>query len=112
MIEAFWVDSVKSKLPITFFNFTVMVIPGRVCIDWSDCKVSEIMIGVIKMYAYCGFFMHGIIMFNIINPPWRFIRPVFTSNTLRVRVCNFTLQTIGLGLGLGFGFGLGLFVTL
>jgi len=55
MIEAFWVDSVKSKLPIRFFNFTVMVILGRVCIDWSDCEVSEIMIGVIKVYAYCVF---------------------------------------------------------
>jgi len=44
-----------------------MVIPGRVRIDWIDCKVSEIMIGVIKVYAYCVFFMHGIIMFNIIS---------------------------------------------
>jgi len=55
MIEAFWVDSVKSNLPIRFLNFTVMVIPGRVRIDWIDCKVSEIMIGVNKVYAYCGF---------------------------------------------------------
>jgi len=42
-----------------------MVVPGWVSINRSDCKMSEVMIGANKMYAYGGFFIHGIIMFNI-----------------------------------------------
>jgi len=63
MIKAFWVYSVKSELP----NFTNMVVPGWVSINWSDCKVSQVMIKVIEMYAYCGFFIQGIVVLNIVS---------------------------------------------